>query len=80
MPSCRRASGVATARQQRLQRPCRARGGEPPRMPDVLAQADLEGRHGAGLRSVVHALETEPKNSLAAALASLGRAFMAKNG
>jgi hypothetical protein len=29
---------------------------------------------------VVHALEAEPKNGLAAALASLARAFMAKNG
>ena len=52
--------------------------GEPPRMPDVLALAASEGRHGAGLRSVVHALEAEPRNGLAAALARLGRAFMAK--
>jgi hypothetical protein len=49
-------------------------------MPDTLAVAASEGRHRAGLRSVVHALEAGPKNSLAAALASLGRAFMARNG
>ena len=49
-------------------------------MPDTLAVAASEGRHGAGLRSVVHALEAEPRNGLAAALASLGRAFMARNG
>jgi hypothetical protein len=29
---------------------------------------------------VVHALEAEPKNGLAAALASLGRALTGKNG
>jgi hypothetical protein len=54
--------------------------GEPARLPDMLAVAASEGQHGAGLRSVVHALEAEPKNGLAAALASLGRAFMAKTG
>jgi hypothetical protein len=49
-------------------------------MPDVLAVAASEGQQSGDLRSVVHALEAEPKNGLAAALASLGRAFMARNG
>ena len=53
--------------------------GEPARMPDTLAVAASEGQHGTGLRSVVQALEAEPKNGLAAALASLGRAFMARD-
>ena len=52
--------------------------GDPPPMPDVRLQAALEARQGADLRSVVQALEHEPKNGLAAALARLGRAFMAR--
>ena len=50
------------------------------RMPDFLAQTASDGRHRAGLRAVVHALEAEPTNGLAAVLASLERAFMARNG
>ena len=53
--------------------------GEPAPMPSVLAQAALESRQGGDLRAVVHALEAEPKDGLAAALARLGRAFMARN-
>jgi len=48
-------------------------------MPSVLAQAALEGRQGGDLRAVVNALAADPKDQLAAALARLGRAFMAKN-
>jgi hypothetical protein len=73
-PCCLRASGGATERQQSRRRPQQARGEKPARMPGTLAVAASEGQHGAGLRSAVHALEAE----LAAALASLGRAFMAK--
>jgi len=54
-------------------------GGEPTPMPSVLAQAALEGRQGGDLRAVVNALAADPKDQLAAALARLGRAFMAKN-
>jgi hypothetical protein len=49
-------------------------------MPSVLAQAAQEGREGPDLRSVVQILATDPKDGLAAALARLGRAFMAKDG
>jgi hypothetical protein len=48
-------------------------------MPDVLVQVALEGRQSGDLRSVVHALEAEPKDDLAAALARLSRAFMARD-
>ena len=53
--------------------------GDPTPMPSVLAQAALEGRQGGDLQAVVNALATDPKDGLAAALARLGRAFMAKN-
>ena len=49
--------------------------GDPPRMPDVLAQAALEG----DLAGAVHVLASDPEDELAAALARLGRAFMARN-
>ena len=49
-----------------------------PPMPSVLAQAALEGREGGDLRSVVQILAADPKDRLAAALARLGRAFMAR--
>jgi hypothetical protein len=48
-------------------------------MPSVMAQAALEGRDGGGQRSVVSVLERDPKDPLAAALARLGRAFMARD-
>jgi hypothetical protein len=46
-------------------------------MPSVQAQAALESREGGGLRSVIHILDADPKDGLAASLARLGRAFMA---
>jgi hypothetical protein len=49
--------------------------GEPAPMPCVLAQAAQEG----DLRTKVSALEVDPRNGLAAALASLGRAFMVRD-
>ena len=45
-------------------------------MPSVLALAAAET---GDLRAVVGILGTDPKNRLAAALASLGRAFMARD-
>jgi hypothetical protein len=53
--------------------------GNPPPMPDVRLQAALEARQGGNLRSVVQVLEHDPKDGLAAALAQLGRAFMASD-
>ena len=53
--------------------------GDPPPMPSVLAQAAMEGRGGGDLRSVVQILAADPKDRLAAALARLGRAFMARD-
>ena len=47
--------------------------GNPPPMPSVLAQAALEG----DLAGKVQVLASDPKDRLAAALARLGRAFMA---
>ena len=49
--------------------------GDPPSMPSALAQAALEG----DLAGKVHVLASDPKDRLAAALARLGRAFMARN-
>jgi len=48
-------------------------------MLDALAQAALEGREGGDLQSVVRILAADPKDRLAAALAQLGRAFMARD-
>jgi hypothetical protein len=45
-------------------------------MPSVLAQAAAET---GDLRAVVGILGTDPKNRLATALASLGRAFMTRD-
>jgi hypothetical protein len=45
-------------------------------MPSVLAQAAAETDD---LRAVVGILGTDPKNLMAAALASLGRAFMVRD-
>jgi hypothetical protein len=50
--------------------------GESPRMPDVLAQAVLEG----DLAGTVHVLASDPTDRLAAVLARFGGAVMAKNG
>ena len=49
--------------------------GDPPPLPSALAQAALEG----DLAGKVHVLASDPKDGLAAALARLGRAFMARN-
>jgi hypothetical protein len=49
--------------------------GNPPPMPDLRLQAALE----SDLRTKVSILEHDPKDSLAAALASFGRAFMERN-
>ncbi|HME28062.1 MAG TPA: hypothetical protein VKI44_43200 [Acetobacteraceae bacterium] len=53
--------------------------GDPPPMPSVLAQAAQEGREGGDLRSVVQILPADPKDRLAAALARLGQAFLARD-
>ena len=49
--------------------------GDPPPMLSAVAQAALEG----DLAGKVQALASDPKDGLAAALARLGRAFMARN-
>jgi hypothetical protein len=49
--------------------------GDPPPMLSAVAQAALEG----DLAGKVHALASDPKDGLAAALARLGRAFMARD-
>jgi Helix-turn-helix domain len=49
--------------------------GAPTPMPSVLAQAALESDLGV----VVNVLASDPKDRLAAALASLGRAFMVRD-
>jgi hypothetical protein len=49
--------------------------GEPTPLPSALAQAALEG----DLAGKVHALASDPKDGLAAALARLGQAFLARN-
>ena len=49
--------------------------GDPPPLPSALAQAALEG----DLAGKVHVLASDPKDGLAAALARLGRAFMARD-
>ena len=49
--------------------------GEPAPMLSAVAQAALEG----DLAAKVQALASDPKDGLAAALARLGRAFMARN-
>ena len=53
--------------------------GDPAPMPSALAQAALEGRQSGDLRAVVGILDADPKDRLAAALARLGRAFMARD-
>ena len=49
--------------------------GESPPLPSAIAQAALEG----DLAGKAHVLASDPKDGLAAALARLGRAFMARN-
>jgi hypothetical protein len=49
--------------------------GEPTPLPSALAQAALE----SDLAGKVHVLASDPKDGLAAALARLGRAFMARD-
>ena len=60
-----------------LEAPAPAPGtwGEPAPMPDAVALARLE----ADMMGKVMALATDPKDALARALASLGRAFMARD-
>ena len=53
--------------------------GEPAPMLSAVAQAALEGREGGDLRSVVQVLAADAKDRLAAALARLGRAFLARD-
>ena len=65
------AAGTASA--------CAGHVGEPAPMPSVLAQAALEGRQSGDLPVVVGILDADPKDRLAAALARLGRAFMARD-
>jgi len=48
-------------------------------MSSVLNQAALEGRQSGDLRAAVGILNADPKDRLAAALARLGRAFMARD-
>ena len=74
----RRAAGEPVARlpgATGAARPGPGTWGEPPPMPSALAQAALEG----DLAGKVQALASDPKDGLAAALARLGRAFMARN-
>ena len=75
MPCCRKASGRATGLQQSRQGRLRARGENRRPCPSALAQAALEG----DLAGKVHALASDPKDGLAAALARLGQAFLARN-
>ena len=55
--------------------PLQGTWGDPPPMLSALAQAVLEG----DLAGKVHVLASDPKDRLAAALARLGRAFMASD-
>jgi hypothetical protein len=48
-------------------------------MPSMLAQAAEEARQSGELGAVVRILGADPKDRLAAALASLGRAFMSRD-
>ena len=56
-------------------RRCAGTWGDPPPMLSAVAQAVLEG----DLAGKVHVLASDPKDRLAAALARLGRAFMARD-
>lgn len=76
MPCCRRPSGAATGRRWRRWRPRRALGGGPALVvPPATVLAALE----ADLVGKVQALSSDPRDGLAAALASLGRAFMTRD-
>ena len=50
--------------------------GDHPPLPDVVAQADQERRHGGGRAGVLSILASDPTDALAAALARLGAAVM----
>jgi hypothetical protein len=77
MPCCRKASGAATGRHWSRQCPLRAPSwGDPAPLLSAAAQAAAgrrPGGQGAG------ALTSDPRDGLAAALARLGQAFMARN-
>ena len=76
MACCRRPSGAATGRpRSRQRRPGLARGERRRPMPSALVQAALEG----DLAGKVQVLASDPKDGLAAALARLGQAFLARN-
>jgi hypothetical protein len=60
---------------QALPTPAAGTWGDPAPMLSAVAQAALEG----DLAGKVHVLASDPKDGLAAALARLGRAFMARN-
>jgi len=50
--------------------------GQAPPLPDVVAQADQERRHGGGRAGVLSILASDPTDGLAAVLARLGAAVM----
>jgi hypothetical protein len=52
--------------------------GDHPPMPDAVTAAAIEHQAGAGVRSVLRELESDPGNTVAAALARLQRALLAK--
>lgn len=53
--------------------------GDHPPLPSLLAQAADEQRHGGGMRSVLGILDSDPTDSVAAALARLGAAMQRRN-
>jgi hypothetical protein len=53
--------------------------GDHPPLPSQIDLAIEESRHGGGLRTQIGILDADPANPLAAALAQLGRAFMARD-
>jgi len=50
--------------------------GQSPPLPDVVAQAVQERRHGGGMAGVLGILASDPGDALAAVLARIGRAVM----
>ena len=50
--------------------------GDHPPLPDVVAQAVEERRHGGGMRGVLSILASDPTDALAAVLARIGEAVM----
>jgi hypothetical protein len=53
--------------------------GDHPPLPSQIDLAIEESRHGGGLRTQIGILDADPANVLTAALARLGRAFMARD-